>query len=266
MSPAVTTAVAAANPVPPADEARWQALLDGHGDVPVPHAGCPLQALYQPLLASRARGPYAVGHLAQSLDGRIATTSGVSRWLSGGEDLLHTHRMRAIADAVLVGANTVLHDDPQLTVRLCAGRNPVRAVIDPDGRLDGSQRVFTDGAAPTLLLVADDLARPGERRGQAEVIPIPRGAHGLDPHAIRDALHRRGLTWLFIEGGGVTVSRFLAAGALDRLQITVAPVILGSGRPSIVLPEITDLCHSLRPRTRRFILGEDVMIECDFDG
>lgn len=92
------------------------------------------------------------------------------------------------------------------------------------------------------------------------------GEGGLDPREIRRILARRGLPWLFIEGGGVTVSRFLAASALDRLQITVAPVILGSGRPSIVLPEITDLGDSLRPRTRRFVFGDDVMIECDFHG
>ena len=82
--------------------------------------------------------------------------------------------------------------------------------------------------------------------------------------AVLRALKSVGVASLLIEGGGITVSRFLAAGALDRLQITVAPVILGSGRPGIVLPEIADLLHALRPRTRRFELGEDIMIECDF--
>lgn len=249
---------------PRVDEADWQALLRGEGSIAV-DADSLLHRLYGPLCAMRQQGPCAVGHLAQSLDGRIATTCGVSRWLSGEEDLLHTHRMRAIADAVVVGVNTILHDDPQLTVRLCTGDNPVRVILDPEHRLDGSQRVFRDGCAPTLLLVAADRAGTEHQWGQAEVIPAPRSHQGLDPFEIRRILALRGLSWLFVEGGGITVSRFLAAGALDRLQITVAPVILGSGRPSLVLPEIHDLAHSLRPCTRRFLLGDDTMIECDFN-
>ncbi len=230
-------------------------------------AESPLTALYGPLAAVPRGKPFAIAHLAQSLDGRIATTSGVSRWLSGDEDLLHTHRMRALADAVLVGVNTVLYDDPQLTVRRCVGEHPVRVVIDAERRLDGRQRVFRDGVAPTLLLVAADRAGAGERVGEAQVLPVPRLApgRGLDPQAIRAALAARDLHWLFIEGGGATVSRFLQARALDRLQITIAPVIIGSGRPSIELPEILDLSASLRPQTRRFELGVDTLIECIFN-
>ncbi|MBY0439232.1 MAG: RibD family protein [Burkholderiales bacterium] len=244
---------------------QWRALLAGDLAALRPYADSPLVALYAPLCAGRRARPLVVGHLAQSLDGRIATAGGMSRWLSGSEDLLHTHRMRALSDAVVVGVNTVLHDDPQLTVRRCAGRSPVRVVIDPERRLDGSQRVFTDAAAPTLLLVAAGSTQAGERFGHAEVVAVERGQRGLDPREICRVLARRGLHRLLIEGGGITVSRFLEAGALHRLQITVAPVILGSGRPAIVLPEISDLGLSLRPRTRRVVLGDDVMIECDFE-
>ncbi|MGZ5671362.1 MAG: RibD family protein [Burkholderiales bacterium] len=252
------------------DDRAWWALLERRKDAAIPVTGSPLWELYGALcLAHRhalAKGSFAVAHLAQSLDGRIATLSGISQWVSGDEDLLHTHRMRALADAVLVGVNTVLLDDPQLTVRRCAGENPVRAVIDPERRLDGSQRIFRDGAAPTLIFAAADRARSGDALGNAELVPVPRGPLGLDPHEIRRALARRGLTWLFIEGGGITVSRFLATRALDRLQLTVAALIIGSGRPSLALPEIDDLASGLRPSTRRFVLGNDIMVECDFDG
>jgi riboflavin-specific deaminase-like protein len=259
-------------PVPeepaPLHDSAWQALLDSRHDGAAPAADSPLDELYGPLCKAHrsmgSNGTFAIGHLAQSLDGRIATANGMSKWLSGDEDLLHTHRMRALADAVVVGVNTALHDDPQLTVRRCTGANPVRVVIDPERRLDGSQRVFRDGAAPTLLLAAADRAREGEAFGQAEVVPVPRGEWGLDPREIRRILAQRGLTWVFVEGGGITVSRFLSAGALDRLQITVAPLIIGSGRPSIRLPEVADLTTSLRPRVRRFILGNDIMVECEF--
>jgi diaminohydroxyphosphoribosylaminopyrimidine deaminase/5-amino-6-(5-phosphoribosylamino)uracil reductase len=257
---------------PPADDSsEWQALLARSAGARVPREALPLtpdsplQALYGPLCDARRAGPFVVGHLAQSLDGRIATLCGMSRWLSGAEDLLHTHRMRALCEAVVVGATTVLLDDPQLTVRRCAGPNPVRVVIDPDRRLDGSQRLFRDESATTLLLCGADRAGAGERLGIAEVVPVARGEFGLSPREICRVLALRGLGSLLIEGGGVTVSRFLAAGALNRLQITIAPVILGSGRPAIVLPTITDLSNSLRPRTRRVMMGADVMIECDFD-
>jgi hypothetical protein len=152
------TAYPSAEPAP-AGGAQWQALLDGDTTALAQWPDDPLVSLYAPLCAGGPDRALVVGHLAQSLDGRIATASGMSRWLSGGEDLLHTHRMRAISDAVLVGVNTVLHDDPQLTVRRCLGRNPVRVVIDPERRLDGTQRVFIDDAAPTLLLVAAGMRR-----------------------------------------------------------------------------------------------------------
>jgi riboflavin-specific deaminase-like protein len=259
-------AQALAQAEPPAEDCpNWRAMVIARRGRAVCGDASQMASLYGPLCAVPAGTAFAVAHLAQSLDGRIATASGISRWLSGDEDLLHTHRMRALADAVIVGASTVHHDDPQLTVRRCFGQHPVRVVIDAERRLDGSQRVFRDGVAPTLLLVAADRAGADRHHGFAEIVPVARGPEGLDPHAIRAVLAQRGLHWLFIEGGGATVSRFLQARALDRLQITIAPVIIGSGRPSILLPEILDLTGSLRPRTRRFDLGRDTLIECVFN-
>ncbi|MGB8843216.1 MAG: RibD family protein [Aliidongia sp.] len=217
--------------------------------------------LYLPLAAAGAGRSFFVAHLGQSLDGRIAAVNGTSRWITGPEDLVHNHRMRALADAVLVGAETVRRDDPQLTVRRCSGANPVRVVIDPGLVLDEECGLFADGAAPTLVFAAENGARPA-RRGLAETIFVPRRGEDLCCRAIADALSARGLNWVFVEGGGITISRLLAQGMLDRLQITISPVIIGSGRPGIMLPEITDLAAALRPRTRRFTLGEDLLIEC----
>ncbi|HEX7969982.1 MAG TPA: RibD family protein [Stellaceae bacterium] len=254
------------------DEAgAWQGLLKLRhtgaalsvpAELPPPVAT--LLDLYLPFARVPRGRPYAVAHLGQSLDGRIATAVGVSRWVTGEADLRHTHRMRALADAIIVGSGTVRHDDPQLTVRRCAGAHPVRVVIDCERRLGPGHRVFQDGAAPTLVLAAADRVRPGERLGEAEVLGLPRSESGLAPREIRKSLGARGLNFLFIEGGGITISRFLVAGALDRLQLTVAPVILGSGRPSLSLPEIVEPCQGLRPRLRRFSLGEDMLYECIF--
>jgi diaminohydroxyphosphoribosylaminopyrimidine deaminase/5-amino-6-(5-phosphoribosylamino)uracil reductase len=221
-------------------------------------------ALYLPYcLAPQQRG-FVVGHLGQSLDGRIATVSGASRWITGEADVAHNHRMRALCDAVLVGAATLRCDDPQLTVRSCDGGHPVRVVLDTNRTLDAGYRVLEDGAAPTLILAAADKVKPGERLARAEIVALPRDGTGLAPAAIRAVLAARGLKRVFVEGGGVTVSRFLAADCLDRLQITVSPLIIGSGRPSITLPEIDDLRSGLRPPMRRFELGEDTMYEAIF--
>ena len=242
----------------------WIDAKGGWSIDPMPPAPiCLLLDLYLPLALQQ--GPsFTIAHLGQSLDGRIAAANGASRWVTGAEDLLHNHRMRALADAILVGADTVRLDDPQLTVRRCSGDNPVRVVLDPMLGLGPDYALFRDDAAQTLVIAAEDRAPP-RRLGQAEVVTVPRTADGaLDCRAVVGLLARRGLGWLFVEGGGVTVSRFLAQGALDRLQLTISPLIIGSGRPGIQLPEIQDLAQGLRPRLRRFALGDDMLFECDF--
>jgi len=223
-----------------------------------------LLALYLPLALVPHRHSFVLAHLAQSLDGRIATAGGESQWLTGEVDLCHTHRLRALADAVIVGANTVRQDNPRLTVRHCSGDQPVRVVLDANLALPRDRDVFCDGAAQTLVLAAADRVAKQTRIGQAEIVPLAREGERLAPAAIRTALAGHGLYWLFLEGGGVTVSRFLAAGALDRLQIALAPVILGSGRPSLQLPEIPALSGALRPRVRHVPLGNDMLVDCTF--
>jgi riboflavin-specific deaminase-like protein len=253
----------------PGEERAWAALLAARRGAPLDRPddldqpARQLFELYAPYVAIPAGRPFAVAHLAQSLDGRIATVGGASRWISGDADLLHCHRMRALADAVVVGAETVRRDDPQLTVRHCTGPNPVRVVLDPRLSLCGGRQMLREAPEPCLVVAAAET--PAADPPGVEVLRLPSRDGELDPHAIRAALARRGLAFLYIEGGGRTVSRFLAAHALDRLQLVVSPVILGSGRPSLALPEIGSVEAGLRPRTRRFALGEDVLFECILD-
>jgi diaminohydroxyphosphoribosylaminopyrimidine deaminase/5-amino-6-(5-phosphoribosylamino)uracil reductase len=222
-----------------------------------------LLSLYLPLCTGREAGALVVGHLGQSLDGQIATSSGESRYVTGRENLEHLHRLRALCDAVVVGAATVERDDPRLTTRLVEGDSPARVVIDPTLRTVEKGSLFRDGLTRTLVVAAEDAALPASLPSGVELVRIPRHDDTLPPAAIVVALARLGLKRLLVEGGGVTVSRFVAARALDRLHITVSPVILGSGRPGLALPPIDGMAEALRPAARRFALGEDVLFDCE---
>jgi len=220
--------------------------------------------LYLPLVVGRQSSELVVGHLGQSLDGQIATASGASAYVTGPANIRHLHRLRALFDAVLVGAHTVERDDPQLTTRLVSGASPTRVVLDPTLRLAQDRRVFRDRAAKTLIFCRED-ATEARACGEAELVAVPGRGDGFDLHALLAALRRRGLRRVFVEGGGITVSRFLANGALDRLHVTVGSVFLGVGRPGVVLPGIDEIRSALRPRTRRFLMGDDVLFDCAFD-
>jgi diaminohydroxyphosphoribosylaminopyrimidine deaminase / 5-amino-6-(5-phosphoribosylamino)uracil reductase len=204
-----------------------------------------------------------IGQLGQSLDGRIATESGASHFVTGPKDIERLHRLRSLVDVVIVGATTVAHDDPRLTVRLAEGPNPVRVILDPSEHLDAERQVFSDDAARTFVVRRKrEGAKPTEAPCEEILLPwLDPG--GFDLVALLEHLRAEGLRRVLVEGGGVTVSRFLAAALLDRLHLTVAPLLVGSGRPSITLDPIASLDQALRPSCRRFTLGEDVLFDLD---
>jgi diaminohydroxyphosphoribosylaminopyrimidine deaminase/5-amino-6-(5-phosphoribosylamino)uracil reductase len=223
-----------------------------------------LAELYVPLCVAGATCAFA--QLGQSLDGAIATRTGDAVFVTGEEDRLHLHRLRALADAVVVGVDTVRTDDPQLTVRACAGPNPVRVILDHRGRVDQARRVFTDSSAPTLWVLGcangETAADMADVDG-VDVVRLPCDSKGFTPRLLLDALAERGLGRVLIEGGGVTVSRFLAAGALHRLYLTIAPLILGDGVPGLRFPGTDRMGDALRAPARRFMLGVDTLFELD---
>jgi diaminohydroxyphosphoribosylaminopyrimidine deaminase / 5-amino-6-(5-phosphoribosylamino)uracil reductase len=218
--------------------------------------------LYLPLCIGRESAELVVAHLGQSLDGQIATANGAACFITGPEDMLHTHRLRALCDAVVVGCATVVSDNPRLTTRLVDGDCPIRVVIDPEMRTPLERNVFFDGASPTLVLCAQGRAGEQRRRGLAEIEEIETDGSMLPVSAVLDRLRKHGLRRIFIEGGGITVSRFLQAGAIHRLHLTVSPLFLGRGRPSFSLPEIDGRDQAMRADVRRFALGTDTLFDC----
>ncbi len=216
-----------------------------------------------PILGADRGRPFVVAQLGQTLDGRIATESGESRWINRDAALDHVHALRASVDAVLVGIGTVIADDPLLNVRRVVGPNPARVVLDPNGRLplaakllgaaDGARRVVVRDAA------CDVPVPPG-----VEVVRIARENGCLPPLAVIEALFALGLQRVLIEGGAVTVSAFIDAGAVDRLHVLVAPMLMGSGKPGLALTPIVRLGDALRPATRVHVLADgDVLFDCD---
>ena len=240
----------------------WRAGAGWTSLVPANDRRSALIDLYLPLCSATAMHPITVGHLGQSLDGFIATHSGDSQFVTGEHNIVHLHRMRALSDAVVVGAGTVAADNPQLTTRLVAGPSPVRVILDHARRLQPTHRIFTDDAAPTLYVCGRSLIRAGETHmGGAEIVGI---ADETRRHAETLSLLRaRGYSRVFVEGGGVTVSAFLGANLLDRLHIAIAPLLIGDGRPAVRLPPQASLSDCRRPAYRVFRMGGDVLFDCE---
>ena len=206
-------------------------------------------------LASQAE--WVVAQSAQSLDGFLATRDGDGAGLSGAADLRHLHSLRSLCDAVVVGAQTVVADDPVLTVRLVEGSNPTRVVLDPHGRIPLTARLLSDPSAPTLWLTAADApAVPAPHLRQLRLGPPP-----WQPGEVLKELHALGLRRVLVEGGGRTISRFLEAGELDRLFLTTVPVLLGDGVPGVRAAAVHRIADATRWPTRRFPLGDDLCTE-----
>jgi riboflavin-specific deaminase-like protein len=223
-----------------------------------------LLSLYLPICSATSTRPLTLGHLGQSLDGFIATPSGDSQTVTGNDNIVHMHRLRALCDAVLVGAGTVAADDPLLTTRHVAGTNPLRVIFDPRRRLTPAFRVFMDRTAPALYICERSRIAPGETHiGGAVIAPIDGGEPGDEVAQAVRLLRARGCSRVLVEGGGVTVSRFLEANLLDRLQIAIAPVLIGNGRPAVRLMPQLRLRDCRRPGYRVFRMGGDVLFDCD---
>lgn len=211
--------------------------------------------------------PQVTVHYAQSLDGRIATRSGHSQWISCGGSLRLAHELRAQHDAVLVGVGTVLADNPRLTVRLAPGVSPVRIVIDSALRIPLDAHLLVDGAAPTIVATTDrappDRIRRVRNQG-AETLLVDRDHSGrVDLQDLLRRLGARGISTVLIEGGSAVITSAFRTRTVDRLVVCIAPKLIGDGIPAVGDLEIARMDDALRFVEVSFTsLEEDVI----FDG
>ncbi len=206
-------------------------------------------------------------HYAQTLDGRIATRTGHSQWISGQDSLRLAHQLRASHQAVMVGVGTVLADNPRLTVRNVPGPSPLRIVVDSTLRLPLDAAVLTDGAAPTLVATtprAPDGRMAAVRERGAEVLVVSCDASGrVNLANLLDQLTARGVRSVLVEGGAGLVTSAFQERLVDRLVVCIAPKVLGTGLEAIGNLDILRLDDAVTFGQARFsTLGQDVI----FDG
>lgn len=238
----------------------WRTVIDGDGPAPELPSDRTLLAAFEPLLCARRTGAsFVIGQLGLSLDGRIATTTGDSKYINGQDALRHLHRIRALVDAVVIGAGTALDDDPRLDVRHCSGRSPARVIIDPNGRVLPDAKVWRDDGCRRVVFGGHpDLPDAVER------ISVPAGA--IPVESITSALGDIGLHRLLIEGGADTLRRFMVARQIGYLHLLFGRVIIGSGKAGIDLPAISCLGDALRPESSAHVFADgDVLVACDLN-
>jgi riboflavin-specific deaminase-like protein len=219
--------------------------------------------------AMRSARPYVALKYAQTLDGRIATSTGDSKWISCEEERALSHALRGACDAVLVGVGTVVTDDPQLTVRLVRGTSPLRVVLDSTLRLPSAARILGDDAA-TLVLTTERSSRVTRRALAARgvgVRVVPEGPQGVDLPAALGVLREAGVRSLLVEGGAEVITSFLTARVVDRLVVAIAPTIVGAGTEAVGDLRIARVADGLR-LTRRSVhsVGDDLDVAADLGG
>jgi len=220
----------------------------------------------------RTGRPFVVAKWAMSLDGRIATHSGDSRWITGEEARHRVHQVRNVTDAILIGSGTALADDPVLTTRLKTGevRHPLRIVLDARGRLPVTARLVA-GGLPGRTLVATTASSPPTWRaelaaGGVEVLVLPAGTgRGVALVSLLDLLGQRDITSMLVEGGATVLGAFVEAGLVDKYLVFVAPVVIGgAAAPGPVGGTgVAVLAQALRLHLDRIEhIGQDVLLTC----
>jgi GTP cyclohydrolase II len=225
-----------------------------------------IQSLLGPVRPRHDR-PYVVVKYAQSLDGRIATSAGDSRWISSESERMMSHSMRAHCDAVMAGIGTVINDDPRLTVRLVSGSSPIRVILDSELRMPAGAKVLTEEG--TTVVLTTERSEPRRRTALAgkgaEVVVLPQREDRVDLGQALLYLRKRGVESLLVEGGAKVITSLLTSGGLtDRLVVSIAPRVLGRGIEAVGDLGISDVASGLDlgdPTVH--LVGRDVVLGAD---
>jgi len=211
------------------------------------------------LKAVKNRQTYSISHFAQSLDGKIATRSGHSKWIGDNENLVHAHRMRALCDGILIGGNTLKRDDPKLTVRHVTGTDPVKIILG-NGDYNFGRILENDGQVIWITAGDHDVSKDGLENMKVLKLPTKEGL--IDPGQVLKQLFETGIYSVYIEGGSFTTSHFLTSFALNEVQVYIAPEIIGSGISSFSLSGIEKIDNAIQFTDRKFItMGEGVLFK-----
>ena len=215
--------------------------------------------------------PFVTVKYAASLDGKIATRSGDSKWISGSEARKYVHNMRSTADAIMVGVNTVLADDPHLTTKCCGGKEgtarkqPLRVILDAKGRTPLTAHVFSE-PGKTLLALSESVGLEEKiafAQVGAELLELPSEEELVDLGMVLKVLGERGITSVLVEGGGILLGSLFDAGLIDKVVAFIAPIIIGGRDAKTVVggngvDKVVDSVKLERVRVEKF--GEDLMV------
>jgi len=188
-------------------------------------------------MGTEASRPYVIINAAMTIDGKIATKKGESN-ISSKDDLIRVHKMRASVDAIMVGINTVLVDDPSLKVKYCNGKNPIRIVVDSKARTSITSRIISDKDAQTFIAVTKKapIDRVNRLKEAGAKIMVCGEGEKVDLAILLKTLKNMGVKKVLVEGGGNINWSIVSQGLFDELQVTIGPFIVG-GKDAITLVE-----------------------------
>ena len=213
-----------------------------------------LMESYLQIIFNKSKYPYIFGHLAQTLDGYIATESGESRYISSIDNLEHLHMLRAISDVVLVGSNTVKFDNPKLTTRLVKGPNPMRVVIDKNDIIKNSCNLLKNKDRKGFKVVSDKLKPNGKN-----IFSLPLKKDEFRITDIISLLKSLGNKIIFIEGGGNIISHFYRKKFLNRLHLCISPILIGRGINSFIIDKDVKINEAKMKKINYIKMGKDIL-------